>query len=93
MNLKKLDKRMTGYGTFLYSVDFSYRHETLSFAEVRKWCIDTWGNSVEIDIWHNYPTLRNPAWSWERHQSAREYTCRIFLVSEGEAAWFKLRWA
>jgi hypothetical protein len=93
MKLKKLDKRMTGYGIFMYSVDFSTHDDTHAFAEVRSWCIEQWGNSVEVDIWQRFRPLRNPAWSWERNHGEKKYVCRIFLAGETEVSWFTLRWA
>ena len=66
MKLKKLDKRMTGYGDFQYSVDFSYRMAARQYFECQQWCVAQWGRAPEIDIWQSYPDLQNPAWSWER---------------------------
>ena len=85
---------MTGNGNFVYSVDFpGWSSERREFIETRKWCIDNWGQSVEIDIWQAYPEFRNPAWSWERNQGEKKYTCRIFLAGEKEMMWWKLRWS
>lgn len=94
ITLTKLDKRMKGYGHFIYVADYSYKKDgTLSFLEVRRWCTQQFGESVELDAWEDYPALRNPKWSWERGEFNRNYRCRIFLATEKEAEWFSLRWS
>lgn len=94
MKLKKLDKRMTGYGDFVYSVDFPVNRGKvlMDFFEVREWCFEQWGRSAEIDIWQKFPQIQNPAWAWERGEFNKTYRCRIFLASDKEAHWFTLRW-
>ena len=94
MNLKKLDRRMNGYGNFLYVVDYMYRPGGLrNFVEVRKWCTDTFGPSVELDIWEDFDDLKNPKWSWERGEFGKSYRCRIFIADEKTASLFSLRWS
>ena len=92
MKIKKLDKRMPGYGDFTHCADFSERGNRKQFAEVRRWCVEQWGESVEYDLWEDYAEFRNPAWCWERGEYNKSYRCRIFLASEKEAQWFMLKW-
>jgi hypothetical protein len=93
MKMKKLDKRMTGYGLFTHVADFTYgKEDRLKFVEARNWCQEQWGNSCEIDLWESYHILRNPAWCWERGEFNKSYRCRIFLASEKETQWFHLKW-
>ena len=93
MKIKKLDKRMTGYGDFTHCADFTlHKDDRKKFAEARRWCVEQWGESVEYDLWESYEEFRNPAWSWERGEYNKSYRCRLFLASEKEAQWFSLKW-
>lgn len=84
MKVKKIDKRMNGYGDFARFVDF-YNFE--KFIEVRNWCWETWGPSCELEIWKKYHN-KNPAWAW----MFDEYRTRIYFASDSEAQWYYLRW-
>jgi len=90
MKLTKIDNRMKGAGVFQYPVDVPIYGRT--FADVRKWCTDTYGETVECDYWGECPDIRNPLWSWERVNSNKVTRCRIFLLSDKEANWFSLKW-
>lgn len=94
MKLKKLDKRMTGFGLFTHVADFTYgKEDRRKFVEARNWCQEQWGNTCEIDLWQSFNDLQNPAWSWERGEFNKSYRCRIFLATEKEAQWFSLKWS
>lgn len=85
---------MNGYGNFLYVVDFSFGAGVLPlFVETRRWCREQFGDSVELDVWEQYPNLRNLKWAWERGTFNKMYRCRIFFATEKEAEWFTLRWS
>ena len=95
MKIKKLDKRMNGYGDFMYGVDFTYNWQGTRFDHAREWCWESFGPSCELDIWEELPTLnepRNEKWAWDRGQYNKSYRCMIYLATDKEANWFKLRW-
>lgn len=91
MRIRKLDKRMTGYGYFKYGVDFSWAWQGARFDQARRWCWETFGPSVEIDIWHELEDIkepRNERWCWDRNQ----YRTMIYLKSDAERNWFVMTW-
>lgn len=102
MEIKKLDKRNVGYGNFKYYVKFSIllnAKSNLNFHEVRAWCWDTWGASKELSEWleDNYQRKSNPIkpqicqndhWAWQNDN----YYCRIYLRTDQEMVFFRLRW-
>jgi hypothetical protein len=87
MKLKRLDRRMNGYGTFKYCVNFNYV-TTQDFCDIRKWCAEQWGNSDDLEF---IEKIKNPntTWCWVNDQ----YTMRIYLATDKEAQWFGLRWS
>ncbi len=90
MKIRKLDRRMKGYGDFVYGVDFSWNWEGVRFDQARQWCWETFGPSTELDIWHELePTSENNSrWAWDRNQ----YRTMIYLKSDVERNWFVMRW-
>ena len=94
IELITIDRRMKGYGKFKFVVDYRYgKANDYSFLQVRKWCAETFGPSVELDAWEEYPDLRNQYWSWERGMFVKSYRCRIFLKDDKAASMFSLRWS
>ncbi len=85
MRLKKLDRRMNGYGNFKYATKFRRRADQDKFIEIRNWCWEQWGPSCELEFWNEQ---RNPAWAW----AMTEFETKIYVASEKEASWFTLRW-
>jgi hypothetical protein len=103
---KKTDKRYTGHEHFKYVVDVvmpyapfiqgkpvNRRQQRIGFYhEVRKWCVDTWGMSCEREHWLTLQETGDPNinshWCW--HTELNDL--KIYLTSEKEANWFKLRW-
>jgi hypothetical protein len=105
LKVRKTDARFTGNHVFKYVVDvtndgnvpmigglktrLSNRYN--NFIEVRDWCIQTWGMSCErgiyLDLVTDSPKL-NTHWSW--HTEFGE--TKIYLASDKEANWFKLKW-
>ena len=93
MKIKLLDKRMNGYGKFKYGVDFTYNWKGTRFDHARTWCWENYGASVELDIWEDLPeNERNPLWAWDRGQYNKSFRCMIYLATDKEANWFRLRW-
>lgn len=86
MEIKKLDKRMKGYGYFNRCLDFR-KKESEKFIEIRKWCWETWGPSCEYEFWQSSNT-KNPSWSW----IIDDWRIRIYLATDKEIQWFHLKW-
>lgn len=103
ITVRKTDKRYTGSDVFGYVVDikntsFAIIHTKLNksqritkFQEVRDWCIQTWGMSCERE--HYLQMLAdefdvNTHWCWH----TEFYDTKIYLRSDKEANWFKLKW-
>ena len=86
MKLKKIDRRMNGYGMFKYCVNFNYV-TVQDFCDIRKWCSEQWGPSDDLEF---IEKIKNPnmAWCWVNDQ----YTMRIYIATDKEAQWFLLKW-
>lgn len=96
INITKLDKRHSGYGTFLYMVRIKpnwYIEEGLairSFNELRDWAWQTWGGSCALEEYTHLKTNRftvNSHWAWSNCNK------RILITTEAELSWFILRWS
>ena len=107
LKIRKTDARFTGNDFFKYVVDVradgmsvpiigglqqQIARRVLNFIEVRDWCIQTWGMSCErtiyLDILGAEGRQVNTHWSW--HTEFGE--TKIYLSSDKEANWFKLKW-
>ena len=86
MKIKKLDRRHTGYGTYKFLIEFLQRSEFEKFFEARNWCWETWGPGCEVE--HVHKVNQAIPWSWQYN----EWNTRIYLASDKEANWWKLRW-
>ena len=85
---------MNGYGNFIYMADYAYvKNGPKDFAQARQWCTDTFGSTVELDIWERFEELRNAKWSWERGDFNKSHRCRIFIADQQTANWFILRFS
>lgn len=92
MVLKKVDRRMNGYGRFILMADYAYIKEgDRNFALARQWCTESFGPTVELEIWSKYTDLQNPKWSWERGDFNKSHRCRIYLADQQTANWFSLK--
>jgi hypothetical protein len=85
MNLKKLDRRMSGYSKFTHYMEYSIK-ESAEFIRCRNWCWEQWGPSCELDFWYKHEP--NQHWCWMTDQ----YRVRVYLKTEAEAQWFSLKW-
>lgn len=98
IQIRKTDRRHTGHQEFEYVADVEWvglgrRPERLvAFLEVRQWCWDTMSPSCEREHWlelkqsnHSVP---NERWCW--HTDYGNF--KIYLRTEKEANWFKLKW-
>lgn len=99
IRIRKTDKRFHGHEYFRYVVDLPgvrRPQRILLFNEVRAWCVDTWGLACEKDAYldlldSNLDNLPNYKWVW--HHDGFSLHFKIFLASEKELMWFKLRWS
>lgn len=81
--------------TYTYTSLHNKRQEWFA---LREWCWETWGGSKEIEDWlrvNNSNTVnksalvsQNSHWAWQNDK----YACRIYLATDKELNWFKLRW-
>jgi hypothetical protein len=81
---QKLDGRYTGNHLFQYRIDFDYRSRE-QFKQIRNWCWETFGPSCEL----NFLTKdEEKVWAW----TTDSYRVRLYLKSDKEVNWYKLRW-
>ena len=104
----KLDRRHTGYNVMKYYIEINLlsglaMDERLElFKEYRAWCWDQFGAGCELDyvtITLGTTSIVTPAapifgiptralWAWRTDYDNQ----RIFLKSDRELSWFKLKW-
>jgi len=100
--LKKTDKRHTGNQDWQYVVTVE-RNANVSFGnatliqksqdlhQIREWCWTTYGPSCELERWLMIPEgshSKNQHWCW--HTNFNNW--KIYLRTDKEANWFKLKW-
>ena len=64
------------------------------FFEVRNWCVDTWGPSLEFEVWKFFNRTGkqvNPHWCFDVN-TTNQPMLRIYFRSNAEYALFKLKW-
>ena len=105
VKVSKTDKRHTGHALFNYVVNIELDHTTLGgfdkrraqqmldLNEVRDWCHITWGPSCErmfyLKVLQHAPDhVLNTHWCWETEFN----NFKIYLKTDKEANWFKLKW-
>lgn len=105
IRVTKCDRRHTGYRYFEYIVEpkvnmTNFFRNALAldrfvrFNELRNWCWQTWGSSCERSLYlriaeHDQLAQElNKSWSWNSDNN----DLRIYLCSEKELNWLKLRW-
>ncbi len=102
LTIKKTDRRHNGnqYWQYLVTVERqanvsfgtpSHIQKALDLNEIREWCWTTMGPSCELEHWMVIPegsTSKNDRWCW--HTNFDNY--KIYLRTEKEANWFKLKW-
>ncbi len=100
--LKKTDKRHTGNTEWQYVViiekdagsPFGYsavQNKSKRLNEVREWCWTTYGPSCELEFWlriEDGVSGKNEHWCW--HTNFDNF--KIYLRTDKEANWFKLKW-
>ena len=96
-DITKTNHRHKAHNLFAYYVKPKYTFfphaanntsTNFRFNEWRMWAWETWGPSAERDS----PFVRgwkdNPVWAWHTEDNQ----LRLYLRSEKELNWFKLRW-
>jgi len=98
--INRTDRRHTGHEQFQWYVQtfgdklHHNQHEKLkALFDLREWAWTTWGPSCERDYWlhilrYNTEHTLNTHWCW--HTDYGE--CKLYLRTDKEANWFKLRW-
>lgn len=84
VDLKKLDRRFAGGAEFNYCLDFFGPDKGKHFCEVRNWFWETFGPSSELIFYVD----SDQVWAWitDGHRT------RIYIKSNKELEWYKLRW-
>lgn len=63
------------------------------YNDLRKWCVDTWGMSCDrthyLELVDHDPAYLNTHWCW--HTEYNEL--KIYMKSDKESNWMKLRWS
>lgn len=108
LKVVKTNGKYNSYPDFLYNITVEYgrrspsRNESIIMKQdwfaVREWCWETWGPSKELEDWLIDRQLainemdklvgHNVHWCWQNNQ----YASRIYLATDKELNWFKLRW-
>lgn len=102
LTIKKTDKRHTGNHEWKYVVIVERRPSTgfgtpaiqqknEDLNEIREWCWSTMGASCELEFWLNIAdgsSSKNKRWCW--HTNFNNH--KIYLRTEADVNWFKLKW-
>lgn len=100
IEIRKTDKRHTGSGHFAYVLEvkgnpgkFDPAGRMAEFNQVREWAWQTWGASCDRSHWltmnNGYRFPVNTHWCW--HTEFNEL--KIYLASDKEVTWAKLKWS
>jgi hypothetical protein len=101
VSIKRTDKRMNGHEFWQYVAqserkDFSgfkgVAERMLTLNTVREWCWTTYGPSCELTHWMALNTngflVPSEQWCWHTEYD----NFKIYLRTDKEANWFKLKW-
>jgi hypothetical protein len=91
VNVKRNPKNWASMG--IQNVYLSRKLLIEEYDELRRWCVDTWGMSCDrthyLELKSHDSQILNSHWAW--HTEYNEL--KIYLVSDKEVNWFKLRWS
>lgn len=102
LTIKRTDKRHTGNAEWQYLVVIE-RAANVPFGNtvivqkatdlnlIREWCWSTYGPSCELELWLNISDTtpgKNIHWCWHTNYS----NFKIYLRTDKEANWFKMKW-
>ena len=103
VKIRKTSANYKGYEYFSHvaNIDGYYKTEDkIYFCSIRDWCTEQWGPSIELELYHEIKLLSgfdimtmtkyplNSHWAWKTSFN----DLKIYLCTETEAAWFKLKW-
>jgi len=102
LTIKRTDKRHTGNKVWQYLAIVerlpvtpygspTMIQKAIDLNIIREWCWTTYGPSCELELWLSLPDKavgKNIHWCW--HTNFNNF--KIYLNSEKEANWFKLKW-
>lgn len=96
VKITKTNRRHKAHDVFDYYVTPQYSFlpyassstRSFKFNEWRIWAWETWGPSAERDSTFLRDQKELPLWAWH----TEEESLRLYLRSEKELNWFKLRW-
>jgi hypothetical protein len=94
MILEKLDRRHKGIDKFKYRVSFTANEKGYEdFNKIRSDCWAIWGPSCELEFTYRDASFKTPVWAFnvDSYNSSRSY-CYIYLASDDEASFIKLKW-
>ena len=84
MKIQRLDRRFAAFGSFDFGI-FYTRDQRWDFVNQRNWCWATMGPATELENhWLNIDSV----WAWEFNQ----WNTRLYLKSDKELGYFKLKW-
>lgn len=101
--VRRTDRRMNGVEYFDYiaspkmtkydlqGLSHKQRYYQTMLVEVRDWCWQTWGSSCELSFYmslRGFDSALNDRWCWHTEYDSH----KIYLKSDKEANWFKLKW-
>ena len=100
------DKRHKAHSHFKWVVENPGVHRLRSanveaiakFSDIRQWCYDSWGASVEIDMWKfqfNHPAqffMQNKHWCYDVN-TTNVPQMKLYFRTDAELAFYKLKWS
>lgn len=90
--VRALDRRFSHHDDFLYRIELSNGasyEKAQEFNEMRHWFTNTFGPSVERELYWNFEKLERNVWAWHTDCKADYF---LYLKSNKELALWKLRW-
>lgn len=99
IRIRKTDRRFHGHEHFRYVIDIPglrRPQRIMLFNQIRSWCADTWGLTCEKDTYLDLIDSKineTIDYKWVWHHEGFSLDFKIFLASEKELNWFKLRWS
>lgn len=101
------DKRHKAHPHFKWMVEHPSAHTLRSantdavvkFSDIRQWCVDSWGSSVEIDMW-KFLAIRPPGnvhvqnkhWCYDVN-TTNVPQMKLYFRTDAELAFYKLKWS
>jgi hypothetical protein len=94
VKLEKLDARHKGFNKFKYRIWFDEPKDEkfIKFNTVRTDCWTIWGPSCELDFTYRDDAFKTPNWAFYTDGFNRTTACYIYLRSDEEASFIKLKY-